>query len=1107
MKELTKQRSGFRRPRLILLFLCCLLFTFSIQAQDRVITGTVTAEDGSALPRVNVIAKGTSLGVPTDLDGRYSLTVPASVNTLVFSSLGFVEQEVEINNRTVINVVLAESTTNLDEVVVIGYGSTTQRDLVGAVSQITAKEIGELPVNSFEQTLAGQAPGIQLRQTGNPGGGPEVLIRGIGSLSNNAPLYVVDGIPIGNSVNQNDNFQLNSIAPEDIQSISVLKDATAKAIYGSRASNGVVIITTKQGQEGKATMSFSTFTGVSHVQDFDKPNNLNAAELATFQMERLEDRYLFNGGWGGLEQAHFTRLQDFLAAAETDPDLARGTDWFDEITRAAITSNYHFQVNGGTESIRYNVSAGLRDEEGVVIGTGMRRYTFRGNLEAKLTNKVTVGMNLAPTFVKVMGADTEPNSGGFSAYSAVNATNWIDPTAQVRNSEGLLNPSTHGILSRQNFVGTPIPNGSGLFWTASPVAKILWRTQESRTHTINMSTFVKVDLTEALSFKSTMAINYLDRQTFNNTPRDLPANGLTPDINGRANSSSSIGQSRNTNTIWDNQISYTNTFKGKHNVDAIALVSVERRKQETTGISAQDFVDEDFILPGSGNTDPADVNNFTGGFGFNELTRIGILGRVGYNYDDKYFATVAFRRDATSRFGADNRWGNFPAVSGAWRISEESFFAPVKDFISDLRIEAGWGLSGNDAGIGNFAWQGNINPSNYILGGAQVSGYEIVALANQQLSWERTEQVDIGIDLAFLNDMFTLNVDWYRATSDGFLGQTPLPTATGLGSIIDNVGKIENRGVELGLNSNQLVRTQGGFRYDFGVNMTINRNEILELQNDEEQPIGQAGNGTRFAILREGSPVGIYRGFKVLGFYSQADLDDPNVPKYPQAVVGSVKVADGNGDGIIEFSQADYVDIGDPNPDFIFGMRHTMGYGKWDMTIVANGAIGQQIYDQKNQQLHNLDGVFNVDREVLANRYRPGVDQDIVIAPTNRLPNGHTIVARDASDLNSVTIPTTKQNTTRYWRAPNSFHIKDADYLWIRNITLGYTFDSEQFTGALRFIKGARIYASMQNPLVISEYETGSPEIQKASDNIVRNVNEGSYPNSRFYSIGVNISF
>lgn len=1107
MKESTKQLSGLRVPRLLIAILGLLFFSSSIWAQDRSISGRVTDEAGTPLRGVNVIAKGTNNGVPTNADGTYTLRISSDVTTILFTSLGFMDQEVTIDNRTQINVVMIETAMDLEEVVVIGYGTQQQRDLTGAVSQVTAKEIGELPVNTFEQTLAGQMPGVQLRQTGNPGGGPEVLIRGMGSLSNNAPLYVIDGIPIGNVVNQNDNFLLNSIATDDIQSISVLKDATAKAIYGSRASNGVVIITTKQGREGKPTISFSTYTGTSVVQDFDKPNNLNALELAIFQKERLEDRYLFNGGWGGLEQAHFTRLQNFIAAAEQDPALAKGTDWFDEITRTGITSNYHLGVNGGSQSVLYNISSGFRDEEGVIINTGLTRYTLRGNVEANLNNNIKIGLNVAPSFVKVKGADTEPNSGGFSAYSAVNATNWVDPTASVYNAEGLLNPSTHGLLSRQDFAGNPIPNGSGLFWTANPVAKILTRTQESRTHTLNMSTFVEVGLTDAIAVKSTIALNLIDRQTYNYTPKTLPGDALTPDITGRPNSSSSIAQTRNTNTIWDSQITYNNTLGGKHDIDAILLASVERRKAESTFINASDFVDEDFVLPSAGNTNPANVNNFTGGFGLNELTRIGILGRVAYSYDDKYSATVAFRRDATSRFGADNRWGNFPAVSAAWRVSEESFFAPLKSIFSDLRVEAGWGLSGNDAGIGNFAWQGNINPSNYILGGRQVSGYQIDDLANESLSWEKTEQLDIGLDLGILDDAFLFSMDYYRTTSNGFLGRTPLPTTTGLGSIIDNVGEIQNRGVEFGLSSNLLVQTTGGFRYDFNVNFTINRNEVIELQNDEEQPIGQAGNGTSFAMLREGSPIGIFRGFKVLGFYSQEDLDDPNVAKYPEATVGSVKLVDGNGDGIIEFSQADYVDIGDPNADLLFGMRHQFGYGKWDLSIVANGAIGQQIYDQKNQQLHNLDGVFNVDREVFNNRYRPGVDSDVVIPANNNLPNGHTIEARPASDLNGVTIPTTKQNTTRYWRSPNSFHIKDADYLWIKNITLGYTFDFSNVSGTFKFVKGARLYASIQNPLIISEYKTGSPEIQRASDNIVRNVNEASYPNSRFYSIGLNVNF
>jgi TonB-linked SusC/RagA family outer membrane protein len=909
--------------------------------QGAVVKGTVTsADDNTALPGVNIFIQNTTVGTVTGLDGQYSIEVPGPETVLVFSSVGYVDDEVIVGNRSVIDINLAPDITALDEIVVIGYGQANERDLVGAVSQLKAETIKDLPVNTFEQTLAGQVAGVQLRQTGNPGGGPEVLIRGIGSLSNNAPLYVIDGIPLSNFVNQNDNFQLNNIPIDDIESISVLKDATAKAIYGSRASNGVIIITTKRGKKGKPSVTFNTFVGVSDVLEFEKPDNLNASELAQFQKERLDDRYLFNNGWGGLEQAHYTRLQNFLAEAEDNPEMAEGTDWFDEITRQALTQNYHLSVGGGTDAVTYNLTAGYRNEEGVIIGTGFDRYTFRANLEADVANRLTMGINVAPSFVNVTGADTEPNSGGFSAYSAINAANWVDPTADVYNEQGILNPSTFGILSRQDFNGNPTNGGSGLFWTASPVAKILWREQESKTNTVNMNLFAELELIDGLAFRSTARINYIDRQTFNYTPMRIPPDGLTPDINGRANSSSGIGQDRNINLILDNQLTYNATLGERHSIDAIALVSAEKRRAESTGISANDFVDEDFIYPFFGNTDPISVNNFTGGYGIQELRRLGILGRVIYDYDQRYYFTAAFRADATSRFGSDSRWGNFPSVSAAWRVSEESFFEGLRSVISDLRFEAGYGVSGNDAGIGNYSWQGNVNPSTYIFGLNQASGYRITDLPNNALTWEETEQIDLGVDIRFLYNKFNLTVDWYKINSKGFLGRTPLPTATGFGSIIDNVGEIENQGFEFALNTLDLVSTDGGFKYDFSANLTINRNKLVSIQNEQEQPIGQAGNGTRFAILRVGDPIGIYRGFNVLGFYSEEDINNPAVAKYPEAVVGSAKLEDGNGDGVISFSEADYVDLGDPNPQFTFGMRHNFSYKNFDLSILGNGAIG-----------------------------------------------------------------------------------------------------------------------------------------------------------------------
>ncbi len=1073
------------------------------EAIKRDIKGVVSDANGVPLPGVTIVLKGSTTGTSSDFDGNYTITVPDDAKILVFSFIGFITKEVAINNQSVINVMLSEDVAQLDEVVVIGYGTSSKRDLIGSVTQLTSEDIKDLPIASVDQALVGQTSGLQFRQTGNPSSGPQILIRGIGSLGNNAPLYVVDGIPLTSVSNSGDNYLLNNINPADIESISVLKDAGAKAIYGSRASNGVIIVKTKQGKKGKTQFSANVYSSFGWAQDFDKPNNLNALEMATFQKERLEDRYLFNGAWGGLEQQHYNRIQNFITAASSDPVLAKGTDWFDEITRTSLTTDYFLSASGGSDKVIYNISAGFREQEGVVIGTDVKRLTLRANVETDINDWLRAGVNIAPSFVTNNSGDTDPNSGGYSAWGSVNASYWVDPTAPVYDQFGNLTPSTFGLLSRQDLNGNPTVGGSGMYWTANPVARILKREQQSQSNTFNIGTFLEVKPLENLSFKTSAYVNYIDRSTFNYTPKFLPLDGLTPDITGRPDSGSNAGSNNSINFTLDNQITYNNTFADVHNVEATFVASLERRKAKSLNIAAANFVDEDFIFPWSGNSNPININNFTGVYGFDEVNRLSYLGRASYNYDSKYYVSVSYRRDASSKFSQQSRWGNFYAISGAYRVSEEKFWQPLKKTINDFKIEAGYGIAGNDAGIGNVASQGNINRTGYIFGGTQAAGYALVALPNINLTWEQSKEYNFGVDIGLFNK-FSFEIDYYDITSDGFLGNTPIPTATGLGSIINNVGSIENKGWEFNLTTRDLLKSDD-FSYSFNANASINKNKVLSLSGDDEMFIGSAGNGTNFAVIRVGDPVGLFRGFKVLGFYSKEDLTNPDVAKYPQAVVGSPKIFDGDGNGVIEFSQADYVHLGDPNPDVTFGMRHNFGYKNFDLSVLINGAVGFDIYDQRSQQMHNLDGQFNVDRDVLTDRYRPGVPNDIIIPANGNLPNGAIIKAREETPLNSISIPTTKENTTRYWRSPNSYHIKPADYLWIKNITLGYNIDSKKLNNNL--ISGMRLYGSLQNPFLFSKYKLGSPEVQKTSDNLVRGVNEGSYPNSVTFTLGLNITF
>ncbi len=1033
-----------------------------IVVQGITVSGKISdQETGDPLPGVTIMIKGTTSGAISDLDGNYRIAEVESSAVLVFSYVGFAEQEVEVNGRTVIDVQMTEDLTALNEVVVVGYGQQRRADLIGAVTKIDDDQIRELPVTSFDQALKGLSAGVQTRQSGQPGGGVSVTIRGVGSNSNNDPLYVVDGFPIGNIGGGGDNFSLNWLSTADIESISILKDVSAKAIYGSRAANGVVIITTKGGKVGKPIITLSSKFGVQDIPDYQKPDVMNATQLARFQRERIEDNIRAQGN---------EPTEDDIPIEFRNPDqYGEGTDWFEELTQAGIFQEHNLNMTGGTSNINYSISVGHLQQEGVVINTEFERYNALAKIQGKISDRITYGINLAPSYTLRTGGNTDPNaSSGFGVFGSVLSTYWADPSAPVRDRRGNLYGAALGDLTT--------------FWVASPVAKMEWNRDERENLSMLTGTNLEVKIIDGLSAKTSFGYNFNTRNVNTFTPSRLPGTSLQPNPEGSGLATAGYSEESRKNWVWENTLRYTKKI-AQHDITALFGYTMEKRRSEGVGINARNLIEESFRLPvSSGNVDTENVNNFTGGIGSTQNRLISYLGRVNYVFDDKYYLTASGRVDGSSKFGREERYAFFPSAALAWRLSNESFWDGLKGILSDVKLEVAYGFGGSNSPIGNFAAQGNVGQVNYVFGtGNDVTlapGSVVNGLPNDLVVWEETEELDIGLDLGILDNRIYLALDYYNMRTVDFLTNIPIPVTTGFSSIPGNGGSFRNQGIEIELNTQDLVNI-GGLSYDVNLNFTRNINEVEEIEN-EQLLRGAAGNGSSFTITREGLPIGNFRGLQILGLFTQEEIDDPDVPKYPGAVEGSLKYLDGDGDGQLE-EEEDYVILGNPLPDFFYGITHRFNYQNFDLTVIMNGEVGGQIFDLSKQSTENLDGVFNVLTEI-ENRFRPGDDP-----ATKR-------------------IPTTVSGTEK-WRIPNSDSVKDNDFLAVTNITLGYTLNPKDWK--TKVFNRLRVYGSVQNPFFIyKEFDLGHPEIARVGDNtLVRNVFQGSFPIARIYTLGLNVTF
>jgi TonB-linked SusC/RagA family outer membrane protein len=1002
--------------------------TLKEDLQQLVLKGTVTDKTGNPLPGVTVLVKGTNNGTITDAAGRYNLSkVPADA-TLQFSFMGMSLKEVKVENQSTVDAVLTEEAISLEEVVVVGYGKQTKKGVTGSVSQVKLDEVADLPVAQFTQKLQGKVAGVQITQgTGIPGQGMNVRIRGAASVNaGSAPLYVVDGFPITGSI--------NDINPDEIESISVLKDASASSLYGSRAANGVVLITTKMGEQGKTKVQFNAYKGVQTVPQKGRPDMMNAQEFAQFQKEYREDMAIFRG-----------TTADIPADYQNPSQWAgKGTDWYNILLRKANIENYSLSLTSNKDNLKTSAILGYFNQDGVIIETNFKRLSLRINSEYKVNDKVKIGINIAPnlTSSKDNGTDGVLWGGGVIENALLTT-----PLAAYKNDDGTL-PLT--------------ATGPGLFPNPNWYRVAKEREYITKTFRTLANAYIDWEIIRNLHFKSSINGEYGNyKQNF-----FIPStSGYIFDPPPRR-TEASITTNSYYSWLSENTLNYINTFNLKHNIEVLA------------GYSTQQYQSPNEYMYGSGFPDDkvktlnAASSNFNINEDFNEWTLLSYIGRINYNFNRKYYLSASIRRDGSSRFGSNNKWGNFPSLSAGWVLSDESFF-PKQQWVSYIKLRASYGLTGNN-NIGNYTYYAGVQNSNYVFNNVLSNGRSTNSLGNQNLGWEKTKGTDIGIDFGFLKDRITLAYDYYYKITSNMLYNVKVPQASGYSSIMTNIGEFKIWGHEFFVSSKNLV---GKLKWNTDFNITFNRNKVMKL-GTQNAPIG--GEYDNPSITMVGQPIGMLHGFIFDGIYkNQAEFDA--APHYATSAVGTVRYKDISGpdgvpDGIID--NFDTGIIGNPNPKFILGMTNTFSYKKFDLSVIISGSYGNDIMNRALEYTQNLDAVFNLTKDV-ANRWR---------SPENPGDGLH---------------PTTNTGTPLA-RYDNSRWVSDGSYLTLKNITFGYTIPFKNST----YFEKLRIYGSIQQAFVFTKYNGANPEVSSNGDNpLYLGIDFTTYPVPRTFTFGVNVNF
>lgn len=1009
-----------------------------------IVTGQVINSKGEPLAGVSVTVKGAVSGTSTDGKGNYSINVPAN-GTLIFSYVGYATREIPVNGRTLVDVTMEESVSALDQVVVVGYGTQKRRLITGAISDINANELTDIPVGQTTQKIQGKVAGVQINtSSGNPGKDIAIRIRGAASINaGNNPLYVIDGLPIVEG--------LSNINPNEIENISVLKGPSASSLYGSRAANGVVLVTTKRAKSGQNVVQFNATVGVSAVPKKGRYELMSAKELLQYMKEFYEDKIKYEGFTGE------------IPALYQHPESYEGkdTNWYDETLRPASQSSYNLSFLSNKGKFSSATTLGYYKEDGVVINSAYQRFSLRSNNSYELNDHIKVGFNVAPSY---------------QTFHNINGKIHVDQGPETQGpgeTEGFLSLLYGAIVTPPIFSPDDTnPDGStklrftapGLFTFPNWKKTLQDRSDKSRSIGLLSNAYVEVDFMKNFLFKSSLSadLNNNERRTFYPSTTGTLLN--PPPI--LATGSHATNNAR----LWmfENTLTFDKTIANNHNVELMGGYSVQEYEVENSEFSGNQFPD-DMVPWLSAAANITGWSNTQSGWSL-----ISMYSRLNYNYKKKYLLTASIRRDGSSRFGSDNRWGDFPSVSAGWIVSEENFMKDLS-IVSFMKLRAEYGATGN-FNIGDYSQFANISPSNYVFGNSLVSGRSPSSIGNRELTWETTNGMDVGLDIAFFNNRVAFTFDFYKKSTASLLYQTDIPAGTGFLNIQSNIGQFDFWGYEFALSTKNLV---GQLKWNTDLNISLSRNKVIKLGTND-QPIGattafNASNASRTAV---GHPIGQIFGYVSDGVYmTQEEFDSQ--PKSINSKVGTARFKDISGpngvpDGKIDVNDRTF--IGNPTPRFIFGMTNTFSYKRFDLNIIMAGAYKQDKIIAIESWTRSTAGNFNI-QKIMKDRWRS------IENP------GAGIIGRTLSGT------ATSGNA-------QSNYVDDASYLTIKNIALGYTLPT------IKYIRSARIFASIQQALVFTKYRGSNPETSVWGLNgLNEGLDGGMYPVPRVFALGVNFNF
>ena len=1007
----------------------------------------------------------------TDGNGAFAISASPS-DVLVISFVGYQPREVAVGNRTTVSVALEQEDNNLNEIVVTGYTSQRKKDLTGAVSVVDVAQLKSQPAASAVEALQGKAPGVQIVVDGAPGSTPQIRVRGVTTINNNDPLYVVDGVPYEG--------KLSWLNQNDIESMQILKDASAASIYGSRANNGVVIITTRKGVQGPPKVTFDAYYGtqtprkntfpefmspIQYAQAF--PNATNYGTGAT----PVLPEYLRAGNVFGLnvtpadaDPSKYMYSDDPNSFYQITRANQQGTNWFEEMTENAPTQNYQVSASGGGENSTYSFSAGYLDQKGIIKYTGFKRYNTRANTSVSaLDKKLRFGENLSYSYSEGFGLGVNPNvSGDYQDEGSAIGWAYRMPTIVP----------VYDIMG--NFAGS---KGSGLGNAENPLA-FLYRAKDNlnKSNFFFGNAFAELDVIKGLTLRTNFGLRY---ENYNLISMRYP----NPEFS-EGNSSNNLSETQGFNSewTWTNTLTYRTTIAEKHNLTLLAgTEAIQNKSRSLTGGRNDFFVlgDMDYYYL---NVGTANISNASSG-GAGSL--FSLFARADYSFNDRYLASVTIRRDGSSNFGLDNKYGAFPAGSIAWRVSEEDFLKNKVSWLNDLKFRAGYGGTGNQRiPVNQYLsryQQGLLTSAYPLLGGnGVVTGVYQNAYANPEIKWESVTSLNLGLDFTLFASAIDGSVDWYNRKTKDMLFPVQLPsTAVGLGSSpYRNVGNMSNKGVEVNVNYHYGRNNDSPFTFDLGVNFSKNVNKLEEIAPGVDQLQYGAFRSLRTSILKKGEPFGSFYGYEQSGIF-QSEADIAGSPSYSSARVGGMKFRDIDGDGAI--TPADRKIIGNPNPDFFYSLNLNASYKNFDIAMFFNGVQGNDLYDT-NRYFTDFPTFQGAKSTRLLNAW----------SPTNTSSN----------------IPSTTGTAAEIEYESSSYYVQDGSFFRMKNLQIGYTIPAEKVFGSKWGISRFRVYASTTNVFTITNYTGLDPEVSAEAETYsALGVDRGIYPNPRQFLLGVSVGF